>query len=102
VFTPAGSFAHELLRRHAIPDTQARDAFTHRRHDTRALATRRVRERHRVLAGPLIDLDEVDADRLETNDDLTGPGRWLGYVLEAQHLGTADLVDANRFHVRAR
>src|SRR5206468_3051170 len=49
-----------------------------------------------------IDLDEVDADRLEADQRLTPPGLGARELFEAHHLGAAGLVDADGLHGRRR
>ena len=51
------------------------------------------------MAGPLLDLDEVDADMLDSDDDFAGRGLWVGSLLESEHVWTAELMDANGSHM---
>ena len=66
---------------------RARSAVTpgaHGGHDARALHARDERQRVRVEAGAVVDVDEVDAGRLHADHDLPGTGRRVGHVGETQ------------------
>ena len=91
------------------PSRDAGHALADRLDDARALAAGRERQRRRVEARAVVDVDEVDArSRATRTQHLARPGRRRRHVLEPQHLGPARLVDADGLHgtdttrVRAR
>src|SRR5439155_4007061 len=65
-----------------------------------AIRARRVRKRRRarVRAASNVGVDGIDARRANTYDDLIGSRRWIGNILQTHHLGSAELVYADRFH----
>ena len=68
-------------------------------HHAGAFLPERERQRARIRARAVIDVDEVDAGRLDVDQRLAGAERRLGDVLETENLGPACLVKANRLHL---
>ena len=54
----------------------------------------------RVGAGADVGVDRVHADGVDANEDLAGPGRRVGHVLELHDIGGAEFADDNRLHAR--
>src|SRR3972149_3183951 len=62
------------------------------------LEPRGDRQRPRVEARPLVDVDEVDPDGLQAHEDLSRARRPIRDVLIAQHLRPARRVHTNPLH----
>ena len=75
--------AHLLARRH---------------HGARAFLAERRRQRDLVEAGALVDVDEVDAARLEPDERFTSARMRDGNRLDAKRVGSADGVHAHGAH----
>ena len=58
----------------AVADGEARDALPYSFDDARAFEPEHGRERHRVEAGPMIGVDEVETDRGMADEDFAGTG----------------------------
>jgi hypothetical protein len=93
-----GIRALEVVRDHPVTDTHIRDAGTDGGHRAGSLLARRERESRLVDPRAVVDLDEVDSDRLDLYEDLARPGDGIVDRLDAKHLGTTGLADANRSH----
>jgi len=81
--------------RHAIAGLELGHARAHRFDDARGLGPRAARQRQRIQAGALIDVDEVEADRVIANADLARSGVADLDVLPDEHLGATGLVEAD-------
>ena len=86
------------LRHDAIADREFGDAASDLPHDAGRLGARRVRSRHRVGAGALIDLDEVDADRFDVDQQLARARRRRRDVVDRENLRPTSFVNSNRAH----
>ncbi len=66
------------------------------------LEARRVRHGDREAgdAGPDVDVEVVERGGVDAQDDLAGARPGVGDVLDAQHLGAAELVEAQGSHGR--
>jgi len=95
VFTDQAFGGNQLA---VLTDARGIDAVADRHDLTGALGTGDERQRHRVQAGAVVDVDVVDADATEADEHLTGPRLRVGHVLEREHLGTAGLMDTDRLH----
>src|ERR1022692_1731750 len=96
---PAG----RLYVRHALPYAQAAHAAPQRDDDPGGLAPGYFRQRPRIQAAAVIDIDEVDADRRMAQLHFATRRRRELLALPLEHLGTAVLVEdygvgGNRFH----
>ena len=93
-----GVGAEHVRPRDPVSLAEEGHARPHGGHDARALHARDERQRVRVEAGAVVDVDEVDAGRLHPDHDLPGSGRRDGHVGETQHVGPAKALDSNRLH----
>ena len=67
-------------------------------HDAGAFEPRCERERVRVEARAVIDVDEVQARRLHPDQELAGSRDGLGEIDQPEDLGATVLFDSDRFH----
>src|ERR1039458_10040462 len=96
---PAG----RLYVRHALPYAQAAHTAPQRDDDPGGLAPGYFRQRSRIQAAAVIDIDEVNADRRMAQLHFATRRRRELMALPLEHLGTAVLVEdygvgGNRFH----
>src|SRR5262249_17781884 len=69
--------------------------------DAGGFAARRVRQRHRVVPGALIDLDEVDADGFDLESHLARTRLGQRPFRQLEHFGSAGPCDVDRLHAYA-
>ena len=79
----------------AVAKAEVGDARANALDHTRALNSRSERQRLRIEAGAMIDVDEVEARRLLTQLDLTGAGLADLDLLPFEDLRPSGLMDSN-------
>src|SRR5690606_13097344 len=84
--------------RHAVAHGHFGDALPHGTHHTRALTARDPRKGHRVNAGALVDLDEVDPTGRDVDDGFSRAGDRIGGLGGPQDFRTAGLLDNDGAH----
>jgi hypothetical protein len=68
-------------------------------HDfARDVAAQNVRQRYSRKSFAHPDIEMVQGAGFDPDQNLVLPGLWVGDVLVAKNLRTAEFVDANRFH----
>ena len=84
----------------AVAGRPLRDALADGVHPADDLEARRVRHGHREArdAGADVDVEVVEGGRVDAQDDLAGTRLRVRHVLDAQHLGPAELVEAQGSH----
>jgi hypothetical protein len=87
-----------LRGHHAVADLERRDVIADFGHDAAHLVAEDERHLARILTGPEIGVEEVDADRLGLDHHLARSGCGLRLLDVGQNFGSAGLGDFNGVH----
>jgi len=88
----------ESLRHDAIADGEIGDTAAECANRPRAFGAEYEWARQLIPPLALVDLDEVDADRLDVDQHLARAGRGIRYGVDPQNLRPAGFVNSNSSH----
>lgn len=74
------------------------DALAHRIDDTRSLTAESAGSIHRIKTGAMVNIDKIDAARLDLDARFSRPRFGDGNVFVGQYFRSAVIVNSNGFH----
>jgi hypothetical protein len=97
----AGATDGDQVRGDAVADRPSFDALTELGDASDGLDAEHVGEGDREPRDAFahVDVEVVERRGGDVDDDLARAGNGIGEVLDAQHVGSAELVEDDRFHV---